>query len=241
MGRTYVVDPHRARRFGEAVADWYDPQRRPFSWRQSSDPYYVTICEVLLQRTNAEKVVSVATELFGRFPRPDDLARADLSAVEQILRPLGLPARARWVKEIAAAFARAEKDGRPIQPAKLEELPGVGLYVASAVRVLVFGSEEAVIDEHVLRILRRAFRVHAPPRRHPTKGLKRFADSLVPPGRAREFNLGLLDLGRLICRPTKPHCHACPVRTYCDYFTGGGNAYAGSKPVDHGNNVTLVQ
>ncbi len=223
MGRTYVVDARRAEAFARAVVTWYDPQRRPFPWRYSSDPYYVTICEVLLQRTNAEKVVGVAQELFRRFPSPRSLAVADPEQLRELLRPLGLPARAQWVRQIAAAFVQAEREGRSVGPLDLERLPGVGPYVASAVRVLVFRSDEAVIDEHVLRVLRRVFGVPAPARRHPTRELRRFADSLVPPGQAREYNMGLLDLGRLVCRPTRPRCDTCPVRSSCNRAAAGGD------------------
>ena len=229
MGRTYVVDPLRADAFARAVVGWYDPALRPFPWRYSSDPYYVTVCEVLLQRTNAEKVAEVAGELFRRFPSPRHLAVAELEQVEELLRPLGLPARARWLREIAAAFAEAARVGRPMSPLELGRLPGVGPYVASAVRVLVFGSEEAVIDEHVLRILRRVFGVPAPARRHPTRALRDFASRLVPRGKAREYNLALLDLGRLVCRPARPRCGACPVRALCDHAAAGGDTHGSPR------------
>ena len=196
---------------------WYKPDRRPFPWRGSHDLYYVTICEVLLQRTNAEKVATAAGQLFLKFPEPKDLAHAQEDALMQVLKPLGLPHRIEQVRRIALTFTHAQQNGRDITSDDLSELPGVGPYSLAAVRVLALNQREALIDEHVLRVLRRVFSVHAPPRRHPTKALTAFAERLVPPSQARPYNLAILDLGRLVCRPREPRCSECPVQCVCDY------------------------
>lgn len=208
--------------FTRAMVGWYQPRRRPFPWRDSTDPYFITICELFLQRTNAEKVEKVALEFFGRCPNPDNLHSANPQEIERILKPLGLPHRIGQVYEIAAAFARMQQEKREVQEEDLRALPGVGPYVASAVKVLALGKSDAVIDEHVLRQFRRVFSLHAPPRRHPRKEIRDFALKLVPEGYAKEYNLAILDNGRLNCRPSKPQCSYCAVRDICDHANSGG-------------------
>lgn len=225
MTRRYTVEPRKAHIFSRSLLEWYEASRRPFPWRNSSDPYYVTVCEVLLQRTNAEKVVAVARELFRRFPSAHALASAEVEEIKQLILPLGLPRRATQIRAIATAFASAERQHGRLALDELQELPGVGPYVAAAVRVIACGQLDALIDEHVLRVLRRVFSVEAPARRHPNRDLIEFARALVPTHSPKEYNLSLLDLGRLVCRPRKPKCGECPVNAICDYARSGGDAF----------------
>lgn len=216
--RTYEeIEAWKRHAFASALAAWYDPNCRPFPWRASRDAFYVTVCEVLLQRTNAEKVAPAAKRLFSEYPTPNCLAEADLADIAAILQPLGLPQRVQQVRDIAAAFATGRRQDRELTQEELSKLMGVGPYVLAAVRVIALGERDAVIDEHVLRIFRRVFSVPAPTRRHPTKGLVAFARELVPLDQVIEYNLGILDLGRLVCRPSNPRCFECPVQQACDY------------------------
>lgn len=229
---TSTREEERRAAFTTALTAWYDPTLRPFKWRDSSDLYFVTVCEVLLQRTNAEKVAAASAELFLRFPQPEDLSVADAGEVAHILQPLGLPRRVGQLQVISRAFAHSRREGRVLSTEELRELPGVGPYVLAATRVLALGEVDAVIDEHVLRIFRRVFSIPAPARRHPTRALIGFARELVPPAKAREYNLAILDLGRLVCRPTNPRCDVCPVRAICDYAQlEGGSVGRRSKEV----------
>jgi A/G-specific adenine glycosylase len=222
--RSYVVEERKREEVSRLLTRWYDPARRPFPWRDSSNVFYVTVCEVLLQRTNAEKVALAADELFRRYPTAQEMASADEIELARILQPLGLPRRVRHIQEIARAFASDAPRATPLGPVELAQLPGVGPYVLAAVKVLALGEPDAVIDEHVLRVLRRVFGVHAPARRHPTRALENFARSLVPAARARSYNLALLDLGRLVCRPNNPKCCECPLRRLCNYARSEGGA-----------------
>ena len=209
--------------FVRRILSWYRPARRPFPWRYSTDPYFVSVCEVLLQRTTAEQVASVVTNLFTRFPTPSDLANAREIEVSAILRPLGLRRRVNQVIRIAECFTALRSNGQEPNFEGLRLLPGIGPYSAAAVSVLTMGGVEPLIDEHVLRIFRRVFDLPALPRRHPSKATREFATRLVPP-RAKEYNLGLLDLGRMVCRPRNPRCIECPILDICNHAKWGGDS-----------------
>ena len=200
----------RLEQFSRALVSWFDPDRRPFPWRNSDSLYYVTICEVLLQRTNAEKVAIATGKLFGTFPEPGDLAHAPTDTLVRLLKPLGLPHRIEQVRQIAATFALAQEERRQVTIDTLSRLPGVGPYCLAAARVLALNERAALIDEHVLRVFRRVFSVHAPSRRHPTQTLRDFAVRLVPASQAKVYSLAILDLGRLVCRPRSPKMLGMP-------------------------------
>jgi A/G-specific adenine glycosylase len=110
----------------------------------------------------------------------------------------------------------------PAGKADLEALPGIGHYIAAAVRCFAFGYPDAVVDTNTVRIASRVFgfRVNDSSRRN--RAVHQHVKGLVSPTTARESNLALLDLGALVCTARKPACESCPVRAFC--ITGRGFA-----------------
>ena len=77
-----------SRRDGEhtasALLNWYDRVRRPFPWRETTDPYKIWISEVMLQQTPVDRVVPAWAAWLERWPAPSALA----AATRTHLRPL---------------------------------------------------------------------------------------------------------------------------------------------------------
>ena len=42
-------------------------------------------------------------------------------------------------------------------------------------------------------------------------------DGLLPEENYKEFNLGVLDMGALVCKQTHPVCEDCPISEGCEY------------------------
>ena len=38
------------------IFKWYNNNKRDFEWRKTRDPYKILVAEIMLQKTNAEKV-----------------------------------------------------------------------------------------------------------------------------------------------------------------------------------------
>ncbi len=70
--------PSRAElgRVRRAVLAWYDRERRSFPWRGLRDPYAVLVSEVMLQQTQASRVVDRFVRFMARFPTVERLAEA---------------------------------------------------------------------------------------------------------------------------------------------------------------------
>jgi A/G-specific adenine glycosylase len=47
------------------------------------------------------------------------------------------------------------------------------------------------------------------------------AESLLPKGRAGEFNEAMMELGATVCLPRAPQCLRCPIRAFCKAFIEG--------------------
>jgi A/G-specific adenine glycosylase len=195
---------------------WYAQSGRRLPWRGRRDPYRVWISEIMLQQTQVDTVVPYYRRWLQRFPTVRTLAAASEREVLKLWEGLGYYGRARNLRR-AAQRVVAEHHGRlPRTIPELRALPGIGRYTAAAIASLCFGADAAVLDGNVKRVLARTFDFREDVKSsRGEKQLWDLAQSLVPPGRAGDYNQALMDLGATVCRPRAPACQACPLRTVC--------------------------
>lgn len=211
---TFSPPPSRVAEFQQALLAWFRRCGRHFPWRETRDPYRILTAEMLLQQTDAKKVLPVYCELLARFPTPGDLASAPSDEVEALIAPIGLKYRARRLQGAARVLVQA---ARPLDEAELMAIKGVGRYIARAVSCFAYGRAVGILDSNVIRILDRVFDVRSTRSRpHTDPALWEAVDRLVPFEFAREYNWALLDLSALLCRPNTPNCDPCPV-AICRY------------------------
>ena len=176
------------------------------------------LSEVLLKRTTARAAAQVYPGMVHRYPTLESLHQASTDELARVLAPLGLQRqRAQSLHQLAEHLIVRE-DGRI--PQTLEQLlgvPGLGQYSARAVLSFAFDVPVAVVDSNVERIVLRVFR-HSLPRKSGQRQIQAIVDVLLAVDHHREFNLGMIDLGALVCRPSQPLCNACPMRTICDHW-----------------------
>jgi A/G-specific adenine glycosylase len=187
-----------------ALLRWYARVRRPLPWRATRDPYALLVSEVMLQQTQAARVVPYYEAFLRRFPNPAALAAAAPRDVLAAWSGLGYNRRALALQRAAAAVAERG------WPDDLTELPGVGPYTAAAVGSFAWDRQEVAVDTNVRRVLER----HDGEQRRPA-ALAARAGELVPAGRAAAFNQAMMELGATVCRPRAPRCGDCPVRRGC--------------------------
>ena len=112
------------------VLAWYDADHRAFPWRETRDPYAVLVSEVMLQQTQATRVVERFPRFLARFPTARRLAAADPAAVLAEWNGLGYNRRALALRATATAV---DRDGWPADVHAFQRLPGVGPYTARAI------------------------------------------------------------------------------------------------------------
>jgi A/G-specific adenine glycosylase len=178
-----------------ALLSWYAKVKRPFPWRATRDPYALLVSEVMLQQTQAARVVPYYEAFLARFPDPHALAAAAPAEVLAAWSGLGYNRRALALR---AAARHVDAHG---WPEDLTVLPGVGPYTAAAVGSFAWDRQEAAVDTNVRRVLAR----YGAPR----------AEDLIPSGRAAAFNQAMMELGATVCRPRAPRCGECPVEHGC--------------------------
>ena len=173
------------------VLKWWTANGRALPWRSSRDIYAVWVSEVMSAQTTVNRAAAAWVGWMERWPTVEALAEASLAEVLGQWQGLGYPRRARDLHRSARIVAQSG------WPQELSTLPGVGPYIAAAVRC--FAREEPVlpIDVNVRRVLRRRFRGHV--------------DISGDPWRAGQ---ALMEFGQRVCT-VRPDCSACPVRDGC--------------------------
>jgi A/G-specific adenine glycosylase len=214
-----MIEESRIRRVRRAILQWQRGNLRPFFWRTTKlSPFAMLVIEILLSRTRAATVEPVAIRLLSCFPRPEDLAAADLNQLSEILYPLGLHRkRSRQLISCARELVNRFGGSVPRKADALVTLPYVGRYTANAVLCFSFRRKRAVIDANVARVWRRVFSLPKPPLRlSSAHHLWEFAQSVLPDRTCHQFNWAILDLGGTICLSRRPKCQLCPLVRICD-------------------------
>lgn len=117
----------------------------------------------------------------------------------------------------AASMIVNEYHGRfPETYEELLKLKGVGMYTASAIASIAFGIPKGVVDGNTLRIIARLFNREDNIALQKTKNaFGEIMDAMIRYADPSDFNQGMMDLGAMICTPSKPSCDGCPVASLC--------------------------
>ena len=212
------INPDDLRFFRKEILRWWQHERRDFPWRTSRSALYQQIvAEVLLQRTRAETVAAFWPTFMVRFPNWTALSKASVRQIERVLNPIGLSRqRAPRLRALAKQMVRTH-DRFPKTRTEIEQLPGVGQYIASAILMFQHSHAEPLLDVNMARVLERFFgpRKLADIRYDPY--LQELSRLVIKGKRSRELNWAILDLAAAICRSTHPCVSRCPLRARCRY------------------------
>lgn len=209
-------DVHRFRR---DLIQWGKAHFRDYPWRETRDPYLLLIAEVLLHRTRADQAATLYRRVTARYPSICDVAVADDTELKELMKPAGLTWRTELLHRTAQTVC-SEYDGViPRSRAVLESLPGVGPYIAAALRCFAFGEPDALLDTNTVRIAGRLFGIVVTDASRRSRRFRELLEFLTDPADPRGFNFALLDLGALVCVSGVPRCEMCPIRRYCYYGT----------------------
>jgi A/G-specific adenine glycosylase len=199
----------------QALLSWYARVGRDLPWRRTRDPYVILVSEIMLQQTQVDRVIPKLRQFLDTFPTLAALAAAPVSEVIRVWAGLGYNRRAVRLHAIAKEAVERLGGALPTTPEELRELDGLGTYTANAVACFSAEAQVAVVDTNVRRVLGRVFadEIGLEPQAGPA--LQRFADAILPPGRAYPWNQALMDLGATICTSRNPAHNVCPLALHC--------------------------
>ena len=178
------------------------------------DAWKLLVSVRLAAQCTDARVNVVVQDLYEKFPTMEALAEAQVSEIEEIVRPCGLGrSKARDIS-LCMKMLMEEYDGRvPDDFDALLKLPGVGRKSANLIMGDVFGKPAIVTDTHCIRLTNRMGLVDG--MKEPKK-VEMALWKIIPPEEGSDFCHRLVYHGRDVCTArTKPYCEKCCLMDIC--------------------------
>lgn len=202
----------RARRTHELLAVEYPGTAKELCALVHRNPYELLAATILSAQCTDERVNQVTPRLFERYPTPEDLAAAEPTELEEIIRPTGFyKNKARSLIGMAAGVVERFGGEVPSRMSDLVTLPGVGRKTANVLRSVVMDLPGLPVDTHVLRLSRR---LGLTTETDPVK-VELELNPMIPAAERGVFSLRMILHGRAVCVARKPRCGQCVLASFC--------------------------
>jgi A/G-specific adenine glycosylase len=208
-------DTRRKALVRKRVITWFDKHGRDYPWRNTTNPYLILIAEILLRRTTASAVSRIFPDFIQRFGTPMCITQAQESTIAKALSSIGLQSlRAKQLKKTASILVQEYDSKVPRSNEMLQSLPGVGFYIASAVRNFAYGESVPLIDGNVVYFVSRVFGINFTGPTDPEA-----VEFVTQFGGLHDAKLywGIIDLVATVCLRRKPRCGICPLAKVCNF------------------------
>lgn len=178
-----------------------------------SDPLQLLIATRLSAQCTDARVNLVTPELFEKYKTLDDLANAEVTDIEKIIRSCGFyHDKARDIVGIAKKIKSDFNGEVPSTIEDLTSLPGVGRKTANLIMGDVFHAPSSVVtDTHLIRISNRIGLVDTKDPKKVEFELRK----LLPPDESNDFCHRTVLHGRAVCTARKAHCDICTLKDFC--------------------------
>ncbi len=180
-----------------------------------SKPHELMIAGRLSAQCTDARVNIVTKELFEKYKTIEDFANADVSDVEEIVKPCGLyKTKAQSIVGMCSRIMECYGGEIPQTIDELTTLPGIGRKTANLIMGDVFHKPAIVTDTHCIRI---CGRIGLSKSTQPQK-VEQELLRIIPPERSSDFCHRHVLFGRDVCTARKAHCEKCPITEVCKYF-----------------------
>lgn len=207
---------------GLYLISYYRRYGRRYPWRHDRSPFHVYLSEILLQRTQADQVELIFNILISRFPNVTNL-KENFEEVSTIMKPLGRYCRLDFFRDGLHYLDDYFGGEIPEERERLLEVPGIGPYIAAAVRAFGYGIRDTIIDSNVVRVLGRIYGVNVTPETRRNRLFYEMAERHVPLSEYIDYSYGIFDFAAAVCRAKRPVCCNCGLNKLCHFSDRSGN------------------
>ena len=159
------------------------------------------------------RVDMITPLLYEKFPTVEALANAEVSEIEEIVRPCGLGnSKARDISACMKVIHEKYNGNVPDTMEELLALPGVGRKSANLVLGDVFGKPAIVTDTHCIRLSNLIGLVDNI--KEPGKVEKELW-KIIPPEEGNALCHRFVTHGRAVCVARRPNCPDCCLKDIC--------------------------
>ncbi len=203
------------------ILKWYDNNKRNLPWRKkvskSQKEYFTLVSEFMLQQTQVKTVIPYFENFTSKIPDLISLSKVKDAKLMKYWEGLGYYSRARNLKKAAKIIMNEFNGKLPNNEEGLKSLPGIGDYTSKAIMAIVFNNKIIPLDGNVERVLKRVFYLKKE-KEISKENLHKKKSFFGETNRASDYAQAIMEIGALICKPTKPYCDQCPISRNCKSF-----------------------
>ena len=200
------------------ILKWYDLNKRSLPWRKNVSfqkrQYYTLVSEFMLQQTQVATVIPYFNRFIKDIPHLKALSKVQNKKLIKLWEGLGYYSRVRNLKKTAQKIIKNFNGKLPDNFEDLISLPGIGNYTASAILSIAFDKPYIPLDGNIERVLKRFLYLKKERDIHKDNLIKKKSIFGIS-SRPSDYTQALMELGALICKPTNPICHQCPISKNC--------------------------
>ena len=179
------------------------------------NPYQLTVATILAAQETDKKVNQITPNFFKKFPTPQDVVKAPLEEIEDIIKSVNYYKRkAKLIKECCQKVVQEFGGKIPDNMEDLLKLPGIGRKTANVILVNAFNIPAIVVDTHVKRVA--VSRLKISDGKTPEKIEKDLAKFFSKENWIY-ISKALVLFGRYICTAKNPKCKECYLVDICPY------------------------
>lgn len=176
----------------------YEEFGRELPWRKTRNPYRILVSEVMLQQTQAARVVPKYKEFLKKFPTVQSLAGAMKPEVLRVWQGLGYNRRALYLKRACEIVAEKHGGKFPKERGELEALPGVGPATAGAILAFAYEVPTPFLETNIRRVYLHFF---FPNQENVNdKEILKLVEETMDRKNVREWYSALMDYGAMLGR-----------------------------------------
>ena len=179
-------------------------------------PLELLVSTILSTQCTDKRVNQVTEALFKKYRKVEDYAEAELSELEEVIRPTGFYRnKARSIRDSCKMIVERFDSHVPDNMDDLLKLRGVARKTANIVLSNGFGVVVGIaVDTHVRRLSQR---LGLTENKNPTK-IEEDLMKLVPHDEWSSFSSLLVEHGRSVCKARRPLCPVCVLGKRCCPF-----------------------
>ena len=200
------------------ILHWYDNNKRILPWRKhltkKQKQYFTLVSEIMLQQTQVKTVIPYFINFIKKIPNLKTLAKTNDQKLMKCWEGLGYYSRAKNLKKTAKKIIKEFNGNLPDDIDKLKSLPGIGDYTSTAIMAIAFNKKFIPLDGNVERILKRIFYLKTE-KEISKDNLNKKKYFFGKSNRSSDYAQAIMEIGALICKPTKPLCFECPISINC--------------------------
>lgn len=177
------------------------------------EQWQLLVAIMLSAQSTDLQVDAVLPSLFGKYKKVEDMAKAQIEEVEDVIKTIGLyHSKAKNMKKCCQQIIEEFEGNVPSNMKDLTSLAGVGRKTANLFLADAYGIPGITVDTHVNRIANRLGWVTS---KNPVQ-VETDLKQVLPEDHWIRINIQLIRHGRAVCKARNPLCDSCDLELYCE-------------------------